>query len=649
MNTRTHVRRHLIAPLLLGLAGLLASCREPVGVVEAAPPPAPETAVRANGGLRSAVSALTVDAMTIETRYWNSSAWVAYANGYTTWTRTAPFGPAAVATFEALPRTTPGYTNAPVELPSLKCRVVIPGVTGTPPDYADGSLTEYQGCIRNPGDGTTASPVDIGMRYRMRVTASRATDFAVRFAVDFAGGVLLVDGQVVDQLWNDPYWNGFFETDNGDVGPDGVTYVPRIETDTSTVLFATFRMTANTTSIIEVVGFENGKDFGASAQFNDGGGWTDAVSMVPSYKVPLNVSIGTGGGGRVTSAPAGINCGAACSSNFAWATMPSLTAIPDQYFAFSGWSGACGGDAWCAPLVETPKSVTATFRRVQWPLQVTRAGPGQGTVTSADGVINCGTTCLAGFPVNAIVTLTAISGPNSVFAGWSGGGCTGTGSCTVSMNAVRSVTAMFDLQRFALSVVRAGTGTGTITSSPTGINCGVACEASYAFNTLVTLTASPNATSVFAGWSGACSGSGACTVPMTQARTVTATFTSRSTSDTAPPVISCKATPSVLWPVNHKMVDILVAVALTDAGSGPAGFRLLSVTSNEPANRLGDGATSVDMAGWALNTNDVAGQLRAERAGTLRDRIYTLTYRGADAAGNVADASCTVTVPHDQR
>lgn len=78
---------------------------------------------------------------------------------------------------------------------------------------------------------------------------------------------------------------------------------------------------------------------------------------------------------------------------------------------------------------------------------------------------------------------------------------------------------------YALSVTRAGTGSGTVTSSPAGIDCGSTCSAEYASGTSVTLTAAAASGSTFGGWSGACSGTGAsCTVSMSQAQSVTATF-----------------------------------------------------------------------------------------------------------------------------
>ena len=70
-----------------------------------------------------------------------------------------------------------------------------------------------------------------------------------------------------------------------------------------------------------------------------------------------------------------------------------------------------------------------------------------------------------------------------------------------------------------LTVTRAGTGTGGVSSSPAGIDCGADCSEIYDSGTVVTLTAAASAGSTFAGWSGACSGSGACVVTMAPPRT----------------------------------------------------------------------------------------------------------------------------------
>ena len=81
------------------------------------------------------------------------------------------------------------------------------------------------------------------------------------------------------------------------------------------------------------------------------------------------------------------------------------------------------------------------------------------------------------------------------------------------------------INSLTFSVVKSGTGTGTVTSSTGGINCGSTCSASITTGTSVTLTATPSSGSTFTGWAGACSGTGVCTVNMDAAKSVTATFT----------------------------------------------------------------------------------------------------------------------------
>jgi len=78
---------------------------------------------------------------------------------------------------------------------------------------------------------------------------------------------------------------------------------------------------------------------------------------------------------------------------------------------------------------------------------------------------------------------------------------------------------------FSLSVSKPGNGIGTVTSSPSGIDCGASCGAPFAGGTNVTLTATPGSGSTFSGWSGACSGAGpSCLVVMNAANSVTAIF-----------------------------------------------------------------------------------------------------------------------------
>jgi hypothetical protein len=76
-------------------------------------------------------------------------------------------------------------------------------------------------------------------------------------------------------------------------------------------------------------------------------------------------------------------------------------------------------------------------------LTVTLSGSGSGSVTSSPAGIDCGSTCAASFPLGSQVTLTAVPAAGSSFAGWSGGGCSGTGACVVALDEARSVAAEF--------------------------------------------------------------------------------------------------------------------------------------------------------------------------------------------------------------
>jgi hypothetical protein len=113
--------------------------------------------------------------------------------------------------------------------------------------------------------------------------------------------------------------------------------------------------------------------------------------------------------------------------------------------------------------------------------------------------------------------------------------------------------------------------------------------------------------------------------------------------DTTPPVIGrVTVNPMMLWPPNHKMVDITIHATVTDT-CGPATWKILSVTSNEPVNGTGDGDTGPD---WAI-TGDHTVQLRAERSGKGHGRTYSITIQASDQSGNTSSKVLTVSVPHN--
>lgn len=113
-------------------------------------------------------------------------------------------------------------------------------------------------------------------------------------------------------------------------------------------------------------------------------------------------------------------------------------------------------------------------------------------------------------------------------------------------------------------------------------------------------------------------------------------------ADTTPPSIA-SITPSrdVLNPPNHKMVPVTISVAATDDTDPSPVAQIVSVTSNEADDGLGDGDTPNDV----VITGPLSVQLRAERSGKGTGRVYTITIAVSDASGNVATGTTTVIVP----
>lgn len=238
---------------------------------------------------------------------------------------------------------------------------------------------------------------------------------------------------------------------------------------------------------------------------------------------------------------------------------------------FSAWSGDCSGTGPCSVKMNSAKNVAATFvlapvngvcgsdngkildappvnlcsageaspltgagpwswscsglyggtlaicsaNNLTYQLSTTKAGTGNGTITSNVAGISCGSACQKEFNPGTQVILTAKPDANSVFTGWSGS-CTGTSpTCTLEMETNRNTTAHFDLNYYKLSITKTGTGGGYFISSPPGLTCtSNACSGTFLQSTTVTVTADSDPVSVFKGWSGTCTGMGNCQITM---------------------------------------------------------------------------------------------------------------------------------------
>lgn len=116
--------------------------------------------------------------------------------------------------------------------------------------------------------------------------------------------------------------------------------------------------------------------------------------------------------------------------------------------------------------------------------------------------------------------------------------------------------------------------------------------------------------------------------------------------DQEPPIISSvSASPSMLWPPNHRMIPIAVTVSPSDVCDVAPICEITLVSSNEPVNGLGDGDLSPD---WEITGTHTV-NLRAERSGTGSGRTYTIAVGCTDTSGNSSTETVAITVPHDER
>lgn len=170
-------------------------------------------------------------------------------------------------------------------------------------------------------------------------------------------------------------------------------------------------------------------------------------------------------------------------------------------------------------------------------LTIRFGGNGAGNVRSSNPVFDCPSGCVQTIGANASVQLAAVPAAGSAFTGWTGA-CSGAGVCSLTLDADREVTATFSAVAppspgtGRLVVQFAGKGSGRVTSSPAGVDCPSACSLDVAPGTAVTLSAKADASSVFAGFGGACSGAGPCTVTVASGtQTVSVSF------DAVPPPV----------------------------------------------------------------------------------------------------------------
>jgi hypothetical protein len=266
----------------------------------------------------------------------------------------------------------------------------------------------------------------------------------------------------------------------------------------------------------------------------NGAGHSNVIESTASINVAAirQLTVTNSGSGMVTSSPAGIECGSTCTISRNEGEAVILTATPATHFELTGWSGACSGVGTCeVTFGSTNSSVTATFAQITHPASVTVTGAGSVAADSGAiaGCTESGGTCAGIYDEGTEVTLTATPDPHHQLTGWTGCTVESGDECEVTVEAAEDVTATFAPITHLLSITRSGDGSGTVTSSPTGIECGALCAAGFEEGTAITLTAAADPGSEFTGWSGACTGVGPCAITLGADATVVANFAKKAT------------------------------------------------------------------------------------------------------------------------
>jgi VCBS repeat-containing protein len=253
---------------------------------------------------------------------------------------------------------------------------------------------------------------------------------------------------------------------------------------------------------------------------------TATVSIAISDSAEVAVVLTGTGSGRVTSSPAGIDCGDTCTASFPGGpvTLTPEAAPGSAFFGFSGdadctdGSLAAGADTTCVARFDLV-AVTAT-------LTVSLAGTGSGSVLSDPAGVACPGDCAADYAVPTRVELFATADPGSTLVGW-----TGDADCLDGFVEVRGAigcTAVFDLlppppASFTLHLDFLGGGIATVTSNPAGVLCEEDCSVSIPQGQTLVLFVRPME-GTFVAWGGDCAGSDvSTTVTMNADKTCTVT------------------------------------------------------------------------------------------------------------------------------
>ena len=323
---------------------------------------------------------------------------------------------------------------------------------------------------------------------------------------------------------------------------------------------------------------------------------TIAATFTASTYTLTVANTGTGSG-TVTNTPAG--------SVFSAGTVVSLTAAPAASSNFTGWSGACSGTTNpCSVTMSANRSVTAAFALKTYTLTA---------AAGANGAITPGGTITVNHGESRTFTITPNAGFRVADVLVDGASVGAVGTYTFSsITASHTISATFTANTYTLTVAKTGTGTGTVTSTPAG--------SSFSAGTVVSLTAVPDATSTFTGWSGACSGTAnPCSLTISANTSVTAAFSLETVKPSS--VISSPTAGTTL----HQLSYTITGSASDGTGSG---LQKVEVSTNGGITWKQTVGTNAWTHTWNIPGN-----------GT-----YQIKSRATDLAGNVETPATGISV-----
>jgi hypothetical protein len=178
-------------------------------------------------------------------------------------------------------------------------------------------------------------------------------------------------------------------------------------------------------------------DFNHDDYYGHAGGWPDIQDSLFLRHLDTpeeQLSIAFTGAGTVVSDVPGVDCTAACTTQWDQSSALTLTAQPAAGARFVGWRGGCKGVGSCFVTLATPVSATAVFGPLRIPVRVSVTGRGR---------VACRPRCSPAFRAGAALTLRAVAAKGWRFVRWSGG-CSGTRAvCRPATDFALSVRAVF--------------------------------------------------------------------------------------------------------------------------------------------------------------------------------------------------------------